>query len=67
MSAPQTNVEKQEKNHRPPLVGMAAMVVFAIVLLIALVVYISARGNEPEETGATVDGRTGVVEEPVQQ
>jgi hypothetical protein len=28
MSAPQTNIEKQKRWHRGPLVGMAAVVVF---------------------------------------
>ncbi|WP_208352444.1 hypothetical protein [Pseudaestuariivita rosea] len=36
MSAPDTNVEKQRENHRPPLIGIALVVVFALVLLTLL-------------------------------
>lgn len=30
MSAPQTNIEKQKKRHRGPLIGMALLVVVAV-------------------------------------
>jgi hypothetical protein len=63
MSAPRTNVEKQEKNHRSPLIGMAAMVIFAVVLLVGLVVYITARGNTPDTEGAQIDGGIGTIDQ----
>lgn len=47
MSAPETNVKKQEKDHKSPLLGMKAAVGFAVVLLVLLVVYLSFGGNEP--------------------
>ena len=47
MSAPDTDVKKQQKRHRFPLVGMAWMVIWAIGLLIAMVIYLSWSGNEP--------------------
>ena len=47
MSAPDTDVEKQSKRHSIPLVGMIASVVFALVLLVALIMYVTAAGNEP--------------------
>ena len=47
MSAPDTDVEKQTKSHKTPLVGMAIGAVFALGLLVALVVYTTADGNEP--------------------
>ncbi len=61
MSAPETNVAKQEKNHRTPLIGMAAMVIFALVLLVGLVIWLSAAGNEPEELGAQTEVVPGAV------
>ena len=60
MSAPETNVKKQEKQHKVPLVGMVWTVVWAAVLLIGLLVWLSFSGNEPgndepigEEQGGT--------------
>lgn len=49
MSAPDTNSEKQEKQHKGPLAGMAAVVIFAGVLLIALGAYVVYQGNEPRD------------------
>lgn len=59
MSAPDTNVEKQAKNHKGPLTGMAGVLIFAGVLLIALIVWITANGNTPEGAATQIDGRTG--------
>ncbi len=36
MSAPDTNIEKQTKRHKAPLVGMGSVVVFAGILFIGL-------------------------------
>ncbi|QFU09244.1 hypothetical protein PARPLA_02434 [Rhodobacteraceae bacterium THAF1] len=47
MSAPNTDVEKQKRRHKTPLMGMAWMIVWAVVLLIGLIVYITMTGNEP--------------------
>lgn len=33
MSAPQTNIEKQRRRHRGPLIGMALVVVFGVLLI----------------------------------
>lgn len=47
MSAPETNVKKQEKRHKGPLGGMLWVVAFALILLVALIIWVSAGGNEP--------------------
>lgn len=65
MSAPKTDIEKQETQHRGPLRGMAVVVVFALVLLVGLMFFLSANGNEPEGADVQVDGRTGA-EEPAE-
>ncbi|MFZ3584588.1 hypothetical protein ACOI1H_20860 [Loktanella sp. DJP18] len=62
MSAPKTDVEKQEKQHRGPLRGMAGVVGFALFLLVILVIWISFNGNEPEGAETQIDGRTGIEE-----
>jgi hypothetical protein len=36
MSAPQTNIEKQKRWHRGPLVGMAAVIVFVGLMFLWL-------------------------------
>lgn len=34
MSAPQTNIEKQKRRHRGPLIGMGLAVLFGVVLIV---------------------------------
>ena len=59
MSAPNTDVEKQARRHRPSLLGIGAVVFFALLLLASLMIWLSDNGNVPEEEGALIDGRTG--------
>ena len=63
MSAPHTDVEKQKKEHRAPLLGIRAVVLWSVVLLILLVLFIFLTGNDPSGSEQVVDGRTGEVEE----
>lgn len=62
MSAPKTDLDKQEKQHRGPLRGMALVVAFALALLVVLMIWISYNGNEPEGAETQIDGRTGAEE-----
>lgn len=55
MSAPDTNVEKQERRHKAPLLGMKGVIVFAALCLIALVFY-TVLQTEDASTEAVVDG-----------
>lgn len=48
MSAPHTDVEKQEKRHKGPLTGMAIVAVFGVLLILFLVFIGFGQGNEPE-------------------
>lgn len=48
MSAPHTDVEKQEKRHKGPLAGMAVVAVFGVLLILLLVFLGFGQGNEPE-------------------
>ncbi|WP_138934461.1 hypothetical protein [Roseovarius arcticus] len=64
MSAPDTNTEKTKPAHKTPIVGMIAMVVFAIVLLFGLVTWLSFAGNDPEEAGGVENGISTEVTEP---
>ncbi len=55
MSAPNTNVKSQEKKHKFPLWGMVWSVALALVLLVGLVLWMTASGNEPGDN-QPIDG-----------
>lgn len=59
MSAPNTNVEKQKKNHKSALVGIRGAMIFAGALLLGLVLWLSYQGQEPRDPETKIDGRTG--------
>ncbi|MFQ6553258.1 hypothetical protein AAD018_013055 [Aestuariibius insulae] len=61
MSAPDTDLEKQEKKHKGPLIGMGAAAGFGVVLLIVFVGYLVISGGAPSGSEDQVDGRTGAV------
>ena len=59
MSAPQTNVEKQARRHRGPIVGITAGLIFATILLVGFLLVVVDRGGEPEGAETQIDSRTG--------
>jgi len=59
MSAPDTNVEKQKEKHKTALMGIRGVMVFAAVLLLGLVLWLSYQGQEPRDVDTKIDGRTG--------
>ncbi len=59
MSAPKTDIEKQERRHKGPLIGMGLGVAFAALLLFAFITWLAYNGNEPEDADVKIDGRTG--------
>ena len=59
MSAPKTDLEKQKRQHKAPLLGMRAVVLWALVLLALLVVFYVVRGNAPDAEGTPVENATG--------
>ena len=61
MSAPDTNIEKQQERHKGPLAGMTLAVLFASVLLAGLVIWTFAQGDDPEGAAVQIDSRTGAV------
>ncbi|MDT0682800.1 hypothetical protein RM543_08885 [Roseicyclus sp. F158] len=66
MSAPHTDVEKQEKQHRPAMMGIGFAILWGVVLLAVFIVFMIWRGEEPVEAETQIDGRTGAVEEPAE-
>ncbi len=59
MSAPETNVEKQKKQHKPALMGIRGAVLFALVLLLGLIGWVASNGQTPIDPDVKIDGRTG--------
>lgn len=59
MSAPNTNVEKQKKDHKSALFGIRGAMIFAGALLLGLVFWLSYQGQEPRNPETKIDGRTG--------
>lgn len=53
MSAPNTNIEKQERRHRGPLTGMWIAVAFAVVLFIGWLVWMFALADPAGEPAVT--------------
>ncbi len=63
MSAPDGDLERQTKNHRGPLRGMMAVVLFALTMLAILAFWAFGRGGDPEGAVAQVQEGTGETEE----
>ncbi len=52
MSAPDTNISKQEQQHRGPLTGMALGIGFVVLIGLAFLTWVVANGNNPGEEAA---------------
>lgn len=68
MSAPDTDVEKQAKNHFGPIIGIASGVVFVGIILIAYLFFIvSPEDNTPDATptgeAVQTDGNATITDE----
>lgn len=59
MSAPDTKLSEQKKKHRVPLVGMWAVVIFALFLLALFAIVVAFRGNDPGDPAEQVQPETG--------
>lgn len=60
MSAPDSNVEKQKRRHKPALIGMAVVAVFA-----ALIFFLNVNSGVDAEDESLVEGASeAVTEEP---
>ena len=66
MSAPHTDLEKQKKDHKAPLLGMRAVVLWAVILGVLLTIFIVVRGNAPAD-GEGLDEATSAPAEPVEE
>lgn len=48
MSAPQTNIEKQKRWHRGPLIGMAVAVIFGVAMIFFWLMDEAASSDAPD-------------------
>ncbi|MEM7490543.1 MAG: hypothetical protein AAF390_15600 [Pseudomonadota bacterium] len=57
MSAPDTNLKKQEKRHAGPLIGIGAGLVFAAILLFTFLTFQAdpVADGEPDEAAAATE------------
>jgi len=51
MSAPRTNVEKQERRHKPALTALRGLIVLAALILIGFVALQVTGGGETPDAG----------------
>jgi hypothetical protein len=65
MSAPKTNIEKQKRRHFVPLLGMALVAIFGVILIVYWQFEESAQGLSPGDEVPTVPGREREVVPPV--
>jgi hypothetical protein len=58
MSAPQTNIEKQKRRHRGPLIGMVLVTIFGVAMLFFWLTGEAADGNKPGDAQPAVPQTT---------
>ena len=57
MSAPDTNVERQEMKHKPALLGIRGAMLFGVLMVLVVVFYAAMQGSGPDAVG-TIEGST---------
>ncbi|MBN9887460.1 hypothetical protein [Salipiger abyssi] len=63
MSAPDTNLKKQERQHRAPLWGIWAGLGIVVLLFLGWLGWVIAGGEAPEAQGTVMDDFTGQSEQ----
>lgn len=61
MSPPERDIERQKRRHRGPLIGSAAVVIFALALLAWWLAHEVSEGQDPRDVDTQMDSRTGTV------
>lgn len=59
MSAPQTNLEKQKRRHRGPLIGITLGLLFVAGIFLWMFGTVAEEGQPPQGAETQIDGRTG--------
>lgn len=58
MSAPDTNVDKQEERHKPALLGIKGAMLFGVLMVLIVIFLAVMRGGD--EPAPAIDANTGV-------
>ena len=66
MSAPKTNIDKQKRRHFVPLLGMALVAIFGVILIVYWQFEESAQGLSPGDEDPTEPGTEREVVPPTQ-
>jgi hypothetical protein len=53
MSAPDTNIDKQEKQHKPALLGIRGAMIFGVLMVLLLLFFVVDNGREDMATEGT--------------
>lgn len=53
MSAPDTNTEKQERRHKPALLGIRGAMIFGALMIVLLIFYVIINGGDPTADDVT--------------
>jgi cytoskeletal protein RodZ len=64
MSAPDTNLDKQSKRHKGPLLGFAAALLWAAILLVGFLIWTADKSDEPSALDDAAMGTVGNAEAP---
>ncbi len=65
MSAPDTNIETQEKKHKPALLGIKGAMIFGVLTVLVLLFFIIDNGREDvAEDGVVIEQDAGVAATP---
>ncbi|MFA5581667.1 MAG: hypothetical protein WDA25_06915 [Paracoccaceae bacterium] len=59
MSSPKTDIRTQRRRHRGPLIGMAVVVLFGVLLIVYWLFEEAAEADPPAGAEVQIDGRTG--------
>lgn len=66
MSAPQTNIEKQKRWHKGPLIGMALVTLFGVAMLFFWLMGEAANGKKPGDPQPAAPETTPAAPTPAQ-
>ena len=65
MSAPETNIHKQEKRHAGPLTGMRVLLIIVGIMLLGWVGWVVIQGQDPQGAETQIEVVPGVGAEEV--
>ena len=62
MSAPDTNTHKQEKEHKPSLLGIKGAMLFAVLAILVVILFMWGNGREADIGSSAIQDTSGTSE-----